>query len=150
MSLPLSLQRSIVAEARKWVGTPYLHGADIFGVGVDCCMILIRVYGDLNLIEKTDPRPYTTDWFLHRSDENYLSGVMSSADEVESPEPGDVILFRYGRCFSHSAIVTEMTPLTIVHAVMNYDCVVEEPLYSNIPLSTRMDTAKFFRVRGHA
>ena len=59
----------VVAEARSWIGTPYHHAADIKGKngGADCAMLLVRVYCDLGLVEKFDPRPYTRDWFLHRN-----------------------------------------------------------------------------------
>ena len=40
--------------------------------------------------------------------------MLCYAHEVEAPEPGDVALFKFGRCFSHSAIVTDW-PL-MIHA----------------------------------
>ena len=68
-----AMQRAaVVAEARSWIGTPYHHAADVKGHGVDCALLLVRVYCDLGLVEPFDPRPYTRDWFLHRSEERYL------------------------------------------------------------------------------
>ena len=40
---------AVVAEARSWIGTPYHHAADVKGHGVDCAMLLIRVYCDCRL-----------------------------------------------------------------------------------------------------
>ncbi len=37
-------RQSVVAEARKWLLTPYRHAADIRGVGVDCGMFIVRVF----------------------------------------------------------------------------------------------------------
>jgi hypothetical protein len=137
---------SIVSEARAWLGTPYHHAADIRGVGVDCAMILVRVFCDLGLIKPFDPRPYTKDWMLHREDEHYLAFLTDRSREVEQPEPGDVILFRVGRCFSHGGIVTATMPLTILHAFAPARCVVEEEIARNAELAERLPRAKFFSV----
>jgi hypothetical protein len=69
------MREKIVAEARSWIGTPYHNCADIKGVGVDCGMLLVRVYCDLGLVPRFDPRPYTAQWHLHRDDERYLDGL---------------------------------------------------------------------------
>lgn len=128
----------IVAEARSWIGTPYHHMADIKGVGVDCGMLLVRVFCDLGLVEPFDPRPYTYDWMLHRSEEVFREKLLARSTKVERPQPGDVILFRVGRCYSHGSIVTKPDPLTIVHAVLQYGRVVEEVVETNPNLQARM------------
>ncbi len=107
---------AVVAEARSWIGTPYHHAADVKGHGVDCAMLLVRVFCDLGFVEKFDPRPYTRDWFLHRSEERYLETLLGSAEEIRSPSIGDIALFRLGRCFAHGGIVSKSDPLTIIHA----------------------------------
>jgi NlpC/P60 family putative phage cell wall peptidase len=134
----------VVAEARRWLGTPYHHMADLPGRGVDCAMILVRVFCDLGLVAPFDPRPYTKDWMLHRDDERYLGILIASAREVEAPQSGDVILFRIGRCYAHGGIVTKSDPLTILHAYAPASCVIEEETRRNADLSTRVRTAKFF------
>lgn len=40
----------IVAEARSWVGTPFLHQARLKGVGVDCVGVILGVGRALDLI----------------------------------------------------------------------------------------------------
>ena len=97
---------AIVAAAREWIGTPYHNCADVKGVGVDCGMLLVRVYVDLGLVEPFDPRPYSPDWHLHRGEERYLGHLLARAHGVARPAPGDIVLFRYGRCYSHGGIVT--------------------------------------------
>ncbi len=85
----VSAQRAaVVAAARAWIGTPYHHMADIKGVGVDCAMLLVRVYCDLGLVERFDPRPYTQDWMLHRNEERYLGFLLTRARMVETPGTG--------------------------------------------------------------
>jgi hypothetical protein len=109
-------RQTVVAEARSWISTPYHHAADVKGHGVDCAMLLVRVHCDLGLVEKFDPRPYTRDWFLHRSEERYLETLLGSAQEIRSPSVGDIALFRLGRCFAHGGIISKSDPLTIIHA----------------------------------
>ncbi len=118
----------LVAEARSWLGTPYHHAADVKGVAVDCAMILVRIYVDLGFCEPFDPRPYTHDWMLHRDEERYLGFLIDRTREIDRARvgPGDIILFRYGRCYSHGGIVTKVDPLTIVHAFAPARHVIED------------------------
>jgi NlpC/P60 family putative phage cell wall peptidase len=138
-----SVRAGIVAAARAWVGTPYHVCADVKGVGCDCAMLLVRVYCDLGLVAPFDPRPYSSDWHLHRSDEVYLRLLLERAHEVAAPSPGDVVLFRYGRCFSHGGIVTAAAPLTIVHAFAGAGIVLEEELSHNVAIAHRLAGARF-------
>lgn len=110
-----------VAEARRWLGTPYRHQADLIGLGTDCAMILVRVYQSAGLLPlDIDPRPYPTDWHLHRSEERYLGWVERFAEQVDTPAPGDVALFKFGRCLSHGGIVDQVNPeITMIHADLN-------------------------------
>jgi NlpC/P60 family putative phage cell wall peptidase len=134
---------AVVAAARSWIGTPYHHAADVKGAGVDCAMLLVRVYCDLGLVEPFDPRPYTRDWMLHRDDERFLGFLLARAREVSDPRPGDVILFRFGRCFSHGGIVAWRDPLTIVHAFAPAQVVLEDEAMRNGELAERLGRAKF-------
>lgn len=136
-------RKEVVAEAKSWIGTPYHHAADVKGHGVDCAMLLVRVYCDLGLIEPFDPRPYTHDWFLHRNEERYLTSLLKLSVEVREPNDGDVVLFRVGRCFAHAGIVSRVEPLTIIHAFANAGCVVQDIIVQNPELSNRMKSAKF-------
>jgi NlpC/P60 family putative phage cell wall peptidase len=133
----------VVAAARSWIGTPYHHAADVKGHGVDCAMLLVRVYCDLGLVEPFDPRPYTRDWFLHRDEERYRDHLFARAHEVCAPGLGDVMLFRLGRCFAHGGIVSKAEPLTIIHAFANANCVVEDVIARNCELAARLKGAKF-------
>ena len=134
MKTELHERGQVVAEARKWIGTPYHNCADVRSAGVDCGMLLVRVFADTGLVESFDPRPYPPDWHLHRSDERYLGWLFDRTGEVESPGLGDVIVFKYGRTFSHGAIVTGLDPITVVHAFQPYGRVCEEGLLQNIQL----------------
>ncbi len=130
-----SQRLTVVAAARSWIGTPYHHAADIKHVGVDCAMILVRVYCDLGLVEPFDPRPYTKDWFVHRNEERYMGFLLARAHEVATPQPGDVVLFKLGRCFAHGGIVSQADPLKLIHAYSPARSVIEEEIMRNAALA---------------
>jgi NlpC/P60 family putative phage cell wall peptidase len=134
---------AVVTAARAWIGTPYHHMADIKGVGVDCAMLLVRVYCDLGLVAPFDPRPYTQDWMMHRNEERYLGFLLARVRMVETPGLGDVVLFRIGRCFAHGGIVSKAEPLTIIHAFLPTGVVLEDEIARSAELSERLTTAKF-------
>jgi cell wall-associated NlpC family hydrolase len=135
---------AVVAEARRWIGTPFHNCADIRGVGVDCGMLIVRVFVDTGLCPPFDPRPYPPDWHLHRGQERYLGFVFDHCAEVDAPKPGDVVVFRYGRCYSHGGIVTSGSPLTFVHAFWPARTVLEEDLSRNVQLSHPARATRFF------
>jgi cell wall-associated NlpC family hydrolase len=80
---------------------------------------------------------------LHRDDEKFLGFLLARAHVVAEPRPGDVILFRYGRCYSHGGIVTIANPLTIVHAFHPARRVVEDEIRRMPELAARLPTARF-------
>ena len=135
---------AVIAAARSWIGTPYHNCADVKGVGVDCGMLLVRVFVDTGLCEPFDPRPYPPDWHLHRSEEKYLGFVFDRAHEVEMPQSGDVAVFRFGRCYSHGGIVVDTEPLSIVHAFVQARCVLEERMRESAVLSEPQRAPRFF------
>lgn len=111
---------ALVAEARTWIGTPYHHNAAVKGAGVDCGRILIEIFSTVGLTPPFDPGYYPADYHLHRDEERYLQTVerylpridddqrsMSARGPSFSVLPGDVVVWRIGRVFSHGAIVTE-------------------------------------------
>lgn len=111
-----------MAEALSWQKTPYHHQGRVKGAGVDCAMLLAEVYSAVGLIPALDPKPYPADWHMHRDVERYLQQVLEYAVPTDTPLPGDVVLYRFGRCVSHGAIVIEW-PM-VVHAFMREGAVV--------------------------
>jgi cell wall-associated NlpC family hydrolase len=146
MSDEAAQRAAVVREARSWIGTRYENCADVKGRngGVDCGMLLVRVFVDCRLCAPFDPRPYPPDWHLHRAEEKYLGFVFDRTHEVEKPQAGDVAVFRFGRCYSHGGIVVETDPLAIVHAYAPARCVVEELIGQNPELADTRRGARFF------
>jgi len=136
-----STRNSVLSEARTWIGTPWHHQGALKWVGVDCARYLCEVFHNAGLTPEIDPRPYPADWHFHRDEERFLGWLSEYAEEVDSPEPGDVAVFKFGRCFSHGAIVTAWP--NVIHAYMG-DGVREQDATTG-RLSGR--AVKFYRVR---
>jgi NlpC/P60 family putative phage cell wall peptidase len=131
MDRPLeSAQRAaVVAEARSWLGTPYHHAARLKGVGCDCLTLLAEVFARAGMVAPIELPHYPPDWHLHRGAERYALGVLRHAAEVEGPPlPGDIVLWRFGRAFSHGAIVVQW-PL-VIHAYLRQRVQLEDALHA--------------------
>jgi len=133
-----SQRAAVVAEVRSWLGTPYHRLADIKGAGVDCAMLLVRCYVDTEVMPPFDPRPYATDWHLHRSEERYAAWAARFGTPFDpatrAPQAGDMLLAKFGRCYSHGAIMTG--PTTLIHAHARDGAVVDGDL-TRIPFAGR-------------
>ena len=106
---------AVTREAETWLGTPYHHMGRVKGAGTDCLMMLAEVYEAADVVPHIEVPFYSPDWNLHRDAERYLEGIMGYAREIPGPpQPGDVALFKFGRCFAHGAIVIEWPRL--IHA----------------------------------
>lgn len=104
----LEMRQRVVQEARSWIGTPYHHRAQVKGAGVDCAMLPYAVYRALGLMGEEEFGNYPTEWHLHHDEERYLAIVGAHAREIEAAEvgPGDFVIWKFGRAFSHGGIVT--------------------------------------------
>jgi NlpC/P60 family putative phage cell wall peptidase len=102
----MTRRTQVVAEAETWLCTPYHHMGRVKGAGADCLMLLAEVFALAGVISPVEVPFYPPDWHLHRDAERYLNGLMRYASEITGPpQPGDLALFKFGRCFAHGAIV---------------------------------------------
>jgi cell wall-associated NlpC family hydrolase len=99
-------RQRVVDVARGWLGTPYHTGARVKGQGADCITFVAGTFADAEVTPHIDIPPYSSQWHLHHSVEKYLNGLLQYTHEIEGPpKPGDIALWKFGRCFSHGAIV---------------------------------------------
>lgn len=108
----------IVQEALTWDRTPYHHQGRIKMVGVDCAMLPAEVYKSTGHIPHIETPDYPMDWHMHKEEERYKGWVerfATALPEGELPLPGDLVLYKFARCFSHGAIVLEWP--RVIHAV---------------------------------
>ena len=105
-----------MAEAMTWLGTPYLHRQRLKGVAVDCAGLPLEVYEACGIIPHTDVGEYTAQWHLHHSEEIYLAWVekFGRAIDPAAVGPGDFVVVRWGRTYSHGGIV--LGPREVIHA----------------------------------
>ena len=66
----------IVALARGWIGTPYVHQASVRGVGTDCLGLIRGVWRELIGPEPEAVPPYTRDWAEPAGEEVLLAAGM--------------------------------------------------------------------------
>lgn len=116
------MRKTIIDEAMTWLRTPYHHRANVKGAGVDCLFLIIEVYVACGLLPRPAIPEYPEDVMMHRGEETMLNGFIANAKEVEHPKPGDVALWKFGRIFSHGAIVIDWPQ--IIHAHRPERCVV--------------------------
>lgn len=109
----------VVKEALEWQGTPYHSHGRVKKVGCDCLTFVVQVYENAGVIEHYKVPYYSPEFHLHRNEEIYLNGMLALCNELDygtrkfsevRNEPllsGDIVLFRFGRVFSHGAIITK-------------------------------------------
>lgn len=105
------IRAAVVKEALTWHRTPYHHQASLKGVGVDCVFLLVRVFQTVGIVPADfNPGNYSREWYFHKSEEVYLGGVQTYARPLPlgtEPLPGDVALYKVGKCVSHGAIIVD-------------------------------------------
>lgn len=139
----MTSRAAIVAQAMSWLGTPYHHCAGVRTAGVDCAMLLVCVYQACGLTPLDfDPRPYSTQWHLHRSEELYLQWLaVANAQPTTTPQAGDVAIWRFGRTYSHAGILANS--FEVIHALRESGQVTLHKL-TDAPLAGR--DVKFYSV----
>jgi cell wall-associated NlpC family hydrolase len=128
MPLTAAQRDHIVRAAKEWLGTPYHHHARVKRAGADCAMFPLAVYQECGLLPN-DYRPpqYSVQWHLHRSDELYLKEIEKFCAEIAGPpQPGDFVVFKFGRTFSHGAIVTAWPQ--IIHSYIPHGVLLSDAL----------------------
>lgn len=114
-------RQAIITEALGWVGTPYHHRAMVKGVGADCVGLPAGVAQACGLLPPGWQLPYySTEWHLHQH-ESLLKATLEELGAQPLPladrQPGDLLLFFYGRTVAHTAIL--VAEGYIVHAVLH-------------------------------
>jgi len=87
----------VVAEARRWIGTPYHHQASVRGIGTDCLGLVRGVWRTLHDAEAEAVPAYAHDWAEATGDEAMLAAARRHLIERDSAvvAAGDVLIFRY-------------------------------------------------------
>lgn len=114
----MRLRQSIVAEASRWIGTPYGHQASLRGTACDCLGLVRGVWRHVYGHEPEQVTPYAPDWPLASQDNRLWAAAVRHMKPVDltAALPGDVLLFRWRAHLpaSHAAILSE--PHAFIHA----------------------------------
>lgn len=87
----------VVHEARRWIGTPYLHQASLCGVGCDCLGLVRGIWRALYGTEPETVPHYSADWAEASGIEHLLLAGHRHFEPVDVRDmaAGDVVLFRW-------------------------------------------------------
>jgi NlpC/P60 family putative phage cell wall peptidase len=98
----------VAAQAREWLGTPFIWQASQRGVGCDCKGLLWGVARELGFPEAESLYAKVADYSPTRPVPSALlkQGFAAIFDPVEEMRPGDVLLVKLGNRASHIAIVS--------------------------------------------
>ncbi len=125
--------QEIVAEARRWIGTPFVHQASCRGAGCDCLGLVTGVWRALYGELPEHVPPYTPDWSEAAREETLLVAARRLLVELDGAAagPGDVILFRMreGAIAKHLGILSGAAGAApaFIHAYSGHG-VLESPL----------------------
>lgn len=103
----------LVAEARRWIDTPFVHQGRLMGVGVDCVGLVVGVAQSLGLapgyVDRRDYPRQPTDRYMGDQLNTHLVPV-----PIDARQAGDVLWFAWARDPQHLGMLTERN--TVVHA----------------------------------
>lgn len=123
----------IVATARGWIGTPYMHQASVKGVGCDCLGLLRGVWRELVGAEPEGLPPYSPDWAEASGEESLYAALARHLTEIGKLgiTPGNIALFRMvarGPAKHCGIVAVSEGALTLIHSRQNKR--VSEELFS--------------------
>jgi NlpC/P60 family putative phage cell wall peptidase len=115
---PVLTRPEIVAEARRWIGTPYRHQASLRDVGCDCLGLVRGVWRALVGPEPEPLAAYAPDWALATRRETLAEGARRCLRErpPETALPGDVLLFRWRASLPAAHVAILAGPCAMIHA----------------------------------
>jgi cell wall-associated NlpC family hydrolase len=116
----------VVRVARTWIGTPFHANGRLRGVGSDCLTTLAGIAEDAGLTPHIEIPHWIMGQNLHRDAETYINGLLQYCNEVaappeRTPQPADIVLWRFGRIYFHGAIVVAWP--RIIHVYGTYGVV---------------------------
>ncbi|MGO4449374.1 NlpC/P60 family protein [Phyllobacterium sp. TAF24] len=106
----MTIADEVVAEARRWIGTPYRHGGSTWQVGCDCLGLVRGIWRALYCCEPERVPVYSADWAEAGQGDPLIQAASRHMRIKTSGEmaEGDLIIFRWrdGVAAKHLGIVT--------------------------------------------
>lgn len=97
-----------LAEAERWLGTPYRHQGATRGIGCDCLGLIRGVWRALYGAEPEAVPAYAIDWTTGAEGDPLDAAAERHFVAVDEMRPGDLILFRWraGQAACHAGILS--------------------------------------------
>ncbi len=126
------IRSALVAAARGWIGTPYVHQASVRGAGSDCLGLVRGVWREVYGREPEAIPAYSMDWSEPQGEERLWAAALRhlAAKSIAQALPGNVVLFRMrqGSVAKHLGILSQTGDAPqFIHAYSGHG-VVESPL----------------------
>jgi cell wall-associated NlpC family hydrolase len=119
---------AIVAEAKTWLGTPFVHQGRQKGVGVDCIGLTIGVAMALGIVDATQNRQFPTDYRRQPDPKRMRALLEAHMVSCWPPQIGDWLWLapESGQQALHMVMVA--SEQSIIHAYEFDGFVVEHPV----------------------
>ena len=117
--------KNIVLIAKKWIGVPFLNGGTTI-YGCDCIGLIIGILKEYNINIK-DNEYFELGFYDHLNLDNIYLVLAKYCEKIDviDVKIGDLIMFSSYKNTAHFAIITNLQPLSIVHANQSAGKVVE-------------------------
>lgn len=106
--------QQLINEARKWLGTAYAAQGRTREIGLDCGGLMLVVGNALGLTD-LEHLGYANS----PNGEEFERLLEENSERVEPKEAariGDILCVDYDKGIQHTAIITKLDPLTVIHA----------------------------------
>jgi hypothetical protein len=125
----MATRAEIVAEARRWLGTPFHHQGYKRGGGADCVGLICGIALELGIEgaeEWRDGAQYhqygrpPNPRFLLKTCDHFLDKI-----EIDAAHEADIFVLSFEREPMHFGLITQVDPIYVVHALYGIGRVVE-------------------------
>ena len=105
-------QAALLAEARSWLGTPFVPRGNLKGAGVDCVHLPAEIYRALGVLPGYAFPDYQLDSGSHAA-ESLVTGWLDGRPDflplapVEACLAGDLLAFRIGKVVHHVGLLLQ-------------------------------------------
>lgn len=114
---------AVIKEAKTWLKTPFHHEGRLKHVGVDCGQLEAMVFpAVMPRLGEIRPPFYRFQHHLNSQSEDYIAQLEKYATEIpeSKAQPGDIVIYKFGRTFSHAGIIVDPWPGLIINAVSGF------------------------------
>lgn len=135
--------KQVVEVARSYVGTPWIHGACLKGVGIDCAQLLFAVFRECGIDVEVPPRYTLFDQFhvLHSQVKRYCKRIerIRNVEDIDEKNfvledyttkwrEGDILLYRAKLMHNHAGIYSGEGTMIHAYSSPGFMRVVEQPI----------------------